>query len=196
MIRRVARILMATGLSATAACSSVMTGLVGDPHGPQGTPKTAAPTPFMGLAYSSNNVDAQAQSQSHVATGTQTILPPTLAPTSPADTTEDTEAVGTAGPRPPIAVAPLTQDPSQLGGLGSAAAREAKKAGQPRFVLLVLTPALSDAAAINAIGTQSRAAAQAALHAIAAAGVPADRVEISSATAIAGAPGEMRLYVR
>jgi hypothetical protein len=191
-----ARILVATGLLATAACSSVMSGLVGDPHGAQGTSKAAAPTPFMGLAYSSNNVDAQFQSQSHLTTGTQTILPPTLAPASPSDTTEDTESVGTAGPRPPIAVAPLTEDPSQLAGLGSAAAREARKAGQSRFVLLVLTPALSDAAAINAVGTQSRAAAEAALHAITAAGVPSDRVEISSATAIAGAPGEMRLYVR
>ena len=195
MMRRIANALLATGLAATAGCSSVVTGLVGDPHGPQGAPKAAAtPTPFLGLSYSSTNADAQ--SQSHLSMGTQTILPPTIAATSPAETADDTDSIGTAGPRPPIAVAPLTEDSKQLAGLGSAAAREAGKADQARFVLLVLSPAPSDAAAIGTITTQSRAAAEAALHAITTAGVAADRVEISGATAIAGAPGEMRLYVR
>jgi hypothetical protein len=190
MVRRVATILAAFALAAACAgCDSVLTGLVGDPHGPQGVAKSTLPAP-PSIAYATNSLD----SQSHLG-GTQAIMPPTIPLSSFADSAEDTEPVGPVGPRPPIAVAPLTEDSTKLAELGAAAARVGTK-GDTRFVLLVLAPAPADATAIGASNAQSRAAATAALHAIVAAGIDARRVEISGATSATAGTGEIRLYVR
>ena len=183
----VAAVALACGL---AGCDSVMTGLVGKPHGPQGMAKSKPPASPFGLSFATNDVNSDSKVGS-----TETILPPTVPATPLADATEDTEPVGTAGPCPPIAVAPFTEEPAQLSALGAAAARQELK-GETRFVLLVLSPPTGAGGSVAKTSAQSRAAANAAMKAITAAGVDPAHVELSAATSPTAGPGEMRLYVR
>jgi hypothetical protein len=125
----------------------------------------------------------------------ETIVPPTL-PAEPGEADEaGDEPVAATGPRHALAAAALSADPESFAPLAAAAGRE-KDLPDARFVLLVLSPAALDAAAMDRGNAAARQAANAALKALGDSGVPAEHVEVSLATSANVGAGELRLYRR
>jgi hypothetical protein len=125
-----------------------------------------------------------------------TALPPTLA-------IDDVHEAGvdeplppsSAGPHQAILSVPLSSDAKDLAMLGAAANREAQGA-DASFVLLVLSPAVSSAEAMDRANVAARNAADRAVAAMGAAGIAADHIQISMATNPNVGSGEIRLYRR
>jgi hypothetical protein len=170
-------------------CDTGMKLLVGKPTGsePASTP-SAAPVPLPSTAFVTDSDLSPGHSD-------QTIVPPTLPPDPAAAVDDEAEPVAAAGPHRPIAALPLSTDPKALAALGEAANREANLQ-DARFVLLVLTPPAADAAAFDRDSTLARQAANAALKALADAGIPPGHVDASLATGAGVDGGALRLYRR
>jgi hypothetical protein len=124
----------------------------------------------------------------------RTILPPTLATDDIDDTSDDTKT-GSNEPHHAIVAVPFSMDSTALAMLGAGVKREAAPP-DTHFVLLVLSPPASDAAALDRTSTAARTAAAAAVKILGDAGVPADHVEVSMATSPNAGNGELRLYRR
>jgi hypothetical protein len=175
-----------------AGCDTVMTGLVGPSKQHADAARAAAAPPAPPPAM------AAFVSDSSLVPGFagNTILPPTL----PMDDTHEAGVdevlpPSSAGPHKAVVSVPLSSDDKVLAPLGSAANREGHGA-DIYFVLLVLSPAANDAAAMDKANAAARDAANHAVTAMGAAGISADHIQIAMATNPNVGGGEIRLYRR
>jgi hypothetical protein len=176
-------------LAALTGCDTAMRTLVGKPPGSeQSAPPAGPPAPPPNTAFVSD---------SDLAPGftNQTIVPPTLPPDPREAADAGAEPIAAAGPHKAIASLPLSSDAAKLAELGAAANRE-RNSQDARFVLLVLTPPAADAAALDRANAAARLGADAALRALADAGIPSGNVDVSLATGVNVGDGELRLYRR
>jgi hypothetical protein len=125
-----------------------------------------------------------------------TVLPPTLQTGGGHEAGVDEPLPpSSAGPHKALVAVPLSTNDKDLAGLGMAANRDAQGA-DAYFLLLVLSPAANDAAAMDTANAAARDAASHAVTALGAAGIPADHIQISMATNPNVGTGEIRLYRR
>ena len=182
----------AMAVLALAGCNTVMKGLVG-PSKAQADAATAADAPPPPAPPTATFV-----TDSNLMPGFagNAVLPPTL-PMDDAHEAGVDEALppSSAGPHKAIVSVPLSADDKVLAPLGSAANREGHGA-DIYFVLLVLSPAANDAAAMDKANAAARDATNHAVTAMGAAGIPADHIQIAMATNPNVGSGEIRLYRR
>jgi hypothetical protein len=190
--------LLGFGIAATmavltlAGCDTVMKGLVG-PSKAQADAQLAADAPPPPAPPTATFV-----TDSNLMPGFagNAVLPPTL----PMDDVHEAGVdeplpPSSAGPHKAIVSVPLLSDGKGLTALGAAANRDAQGA-DATFVLLVLSPATNDAAAMDKANAAARDAANRAVTAMGAAGISADHIQISMATSPSVGDGEIRLYRR
>jgi hypothetical protein len=173
-----------------AGCVTAMTALVG--KNPKETVTVPpAPPPLLNSGFVAANGGLQTP-----AFGGSAILPPTmpLRLDDNANSDSETDTSPSPGPHKPIAALPFSPDPNVLVPLGMAANKI--PASDARFVLLVLAPPAADAATLDRTTQAARLAANAAVRALADAGIAAERVEVAMATSPDVGAGELRLYVR
>jgi hypothetical protein len=192
--RRLCLGVVAVGLAiGLAGCEDALEATVGPPKGAKPTILVTPPAPPpVQVSMDTSFISDADLSPHHV---NSAILAPTLAPDPNETTDPGAPAIPAPGPQHPIASAPLSTDTAQLAALGAAANRETGPSGM-RFVLLVLAPPAADAKSMDTGNVTSRQAANAALKALADAGIANDRVDVSLATSANVGTGEIRLYRR